>query len=138
MKSTLVLFIDCVILTCCRPPYTEHWECVTVTGTINPTLLAGNPSPRLTWWREHALVDDSYEVVNGATVNALRIAAVRNTDLGAVFVCQAVNNNISFPVSTSLRMDISCKLSTAAAAPLRVQDSSGSSRQDSCFLVRYK
>ena len=99
--------------------------------------IAGNPSPRLTWWREHALVDDSYEVVNGATVNALRIPAVRNTDLGAVFVCQAVNNNISFPVSTSLRMDISCKLSTAAAS-LRVQDSSGSPRQDSCLLVRYK
>ena len=99
-------------------------------------MIAGNPSPRLTWWREHALVDDSYEVVNGATVNALRIPAVRNTDLGAVFVCQAVNNNMSFPVSTSLRMDISCKLSTpAAAASLGVQDSSGSPRQDSCFSV---
>ena len=73
--------------------------------------IAGNPSPRLTWWREHALIDDSYEVVNGATVNALRIPAVRNTDLNAVFVCQAVNNNMSFPVATSLRMDISCKLS---------------------------
>ena len=72
---------------------------------------AGNPSPRLTWWREHALIDDSFEVLNGATVNALRIPAVRNTDLNAVFVCQAVNNNMSFPVSTSLRMDISCKLS---------------------------
>ena len=77
----------------------------------NPIPIAGNPSPRLTWWREHALIDDSYEVLNGATVNALRIPAVRNTDLNAVFVCQAVNNNMSFPVSTSLRMDISCKLS---------------------------
>ena len=102
-------------------------------------MLAGNPSPRLTWWREHALVDDSYEVINGATVNALRIPAVRNTDLGAVFVCQAVNNNMSFPVSTSLRMDISCKLSRRrAAASLEAQDSSGSPRKDSCYLVWYK
>ena len=59
-------------------------------------------------------------MVNGATVNALRIPAVRNTDLNAVFVCQAVNNNMSFPVSTSLRMDISCKLSSLSPLSLSV------------------
>ena len=72
---------------------------------------AGNPPPRLTWWRSHLLVDDSFEVTSDgrAATNTLRVEGVTREDLDAVFTCQAVNNNLSIPVSTSLRLDMSCK-----------------------------
>eukprot|EP00094_Tigriopus_californicus_P000281 TCALIF_00272-PB protein Name:"Similar to NPHS1 Nephrin (Homo sapiens)" AED:0.10 eAED:0.10 QI:635/0.86/0.87/0.93/0.86/0.81/16/939/883 len=70
------------------------------------TTWGGSPFPRLTWWREHTLVDDSYEVINGKTTNSLHLHGVQRNDLNQVFTCQAVNNNQSIPVSTSLRLDI--------------------------------
>lgn len=70
------------------------------------TTWGGSPFPRLTWWREHTLVDDSYEVINGKTTNTLHLHGVQRNDHNQVFTCQAVNNNQSIPVSTSLRLDI--------------------------------
>ena len=72
-------------------------------------FIPGSPPPTLSWWREQALIDDSFEVINGQTTNTLRIPAVRRSELGAVYTCQAVNNNQSIPVSTSLKMDLTCK-----------------------------
>eukprot|EP00095_Tigriopus_kingsejongensis_P000751 maker-scaffold273_size229271-snap-gene-1.22 protein:Tk00751 transcript:maker-scaffold273_size229271-snap-gene-1.22-mRNA-1 annotation:"hypothetical protein SINV_11008" len=70
-------------------------------------LFPCTPPPHLTWWREHALIDDSYEVINGQTTNTLQLHGVQRGDLNQVFTCQAINNNQSIPVSTSLRLDIS-------------------------------
>ena len=77
--------------------------------SLELSFFPGAPSPRLSWWREHALIDDSYEVINGDTTNTLRIPSAKANDLNAVYTCQANNNNQSIPVSTSLRMDMTCK-----------------------------
>ena len=40
-------------------------------------FFSGKPPPRLTWWREHALLDDSYEVDNGRTTNTFVMTNIR-------------------------------------------------------------
>lgn len=57
------------------------------------------------------MIDDTFDVVNGDTVNVLKVEQVRREDLNAVFTCQAVNNNLSIPVATSLKLDLTCKQS---------------------------
>jgi len=57
------------------------------------------------------LVDDTYEIdENGVVTNALSLNDPLNErDLGAVLTCQAVNNNLSIPISTSVRIDMTCE-----------------------------
>ena len=71
----------------------------------------GKPRPSLTWWRESALLDDSYEISSsGVLRNQLEIVSLQRHDLMAVFTCQASNNNISAPISSSVTVDLNCKL----------------------------
>ena len=73
-------------------------------------FFTGNPPPRLTWYKGHELVDDSYEQLNGRTTNILSLAeSVQKKDAGSIYTCQAVNNNQSIPVATKLKLEISCK-----------------------------
>lgn len=67
----------------------------------------GNPSPKVSWWRDHALLDDiSEEVTKGEVVNNLRLLRLTRTDLHSILTCQASNNNLSVPVSTSVKLDM--------------------------------
>lgn len=61
-------------------PYTEG-------SSINLTCLSsgGKPAPRVSWWREHALLDESYETLPDGTVrNVLHLHRVTRKDLMAV------------------------------------------------------
>lgn len=70
----------------------------------------GKPRPSLTWWRESVLLDDDYEVTTkGSVRNELEIQSLQRHDLMAVFTCQASNNNISIPASSSVTVDLNCK-----------------------------
>ena len=70
----------------------------------------GKPRPSLSWWRESALLDDSYEITAaGIMRNTLEINALQRHDLMAVLTCQAINNNISNPVASSVTVDLNCK-----------------------------
>ncbi len=65
----------------------------------------------MTWWRDHALLDDSVDEVRGAEVtNELRLGDLARGDLHAALTCQASNNNLSVPASTSVRLDMHCEL----------------------------
>jgi hypothetical protein len=64
----------------------------------------------VTWWRDHALLDDSFEALNHKVSNDLVVTDLRRSDLHTIFTCQATNNNISVPVSTSVKLDMQCKL----------------------------
>jgi len=67
----------------------------------------GKPRPSLTWWRESVQLDDSYEITpSGVMRNTLEIPALQRHDLMAVLTCQAANNNISNPVSSSVTVDL--------------------------------
>ncbi|OQR79093.1 hemicentin-2-like [Tropilaelaps mercedesae] len=66
----------------------------------------GNPPPVVTWWRESFLLDDQYNVSNGISKNVLEIPALTRNDLMATLTCTASNNNISYPVSSSVIVDL--------------------------------
>jgi len=72
--------------------------------------LGGRPLPRVTWWRDHALLDDSFKRFGDFKVeNELIIYELKREDLHSILTCQASNNNISVPVSTSVKLDMNCK-----------------------------
>ena len=72
-------------------------------------VLGGRPSPRVSWWRDHHLADDSFLTESGYKVtNQLVIPEIAREDLHSIFTCQAANNNVSVPVSTSVKLDITC------------------------------
>lgn len=57
--------------------------------SINLTCLSsgGIPPPRVSWWREHALVDDTYQVLPDGTVrNVLHLKNISRKDLLTVCV----------------------------------------------------
>ena len=67
------------------------------------------------------IIDDTYSFINNSdthnqhslssfTVNELELKNLERSDLNSVLECQAFNNNISSPVSSSVVLDINCKL----------------------------
>ncbi|XP_064470696.1 hemicentin-2-like [Ornithodoros turicata] len=67
----------------------------------------GSPPPVVTWWRESFLLDDQYNVTaQGISRNELEVPSLGRNDLMATFTCLATNNNISFPVSASVTVDL--------------------------------
>ncbi|CAL8139508.1 unnamed protein product [Orchesella dallaii] len=71
----------------------------------------GWPVPKVSWWRENALLDDTWEVssehVTSTVVsNTLTIGRLQRNDLNARLTCQAANNNITIPVSTTVTLEM--------------------------------
>lgn len=76
------------------------------------SVFPGRPTPRVTWWRDHALLDDVSEDIDMATgrvTNELHLRQLRRSDLHSFLTCQATNNNISVPASSSVKLDMHCK-----------------------------
>ncbi|XP_022236802.1 hemicentin-1-like [Limulus polyphemus] len=70
----------------------------------------GKPKPSLTWWKDFELIDDSYEVTpQEITFNQLHVPTLHRNDLMSSFTCEALNNNLSLPISTSVKIDMNLK-----------------------------
>ncbi|KAI1309375.1 hypothetical protein HDE_00025 [Halotydeus destructor] len=73
------------------------------------TTTGGKPRPALTWWRDYTIIDDSFEYNDkDVTTNQLTVAALARHHLLSIFTCQAINNNITVPSSTSITLDLNC------------------------------
>lgn len=87
-------------------------------------LIKGNPPPALIWLKDGIVVDETYSFVNKSnknpqdssssssssfTFNELELTNLGRKDLFSVYMCQASNNNISSPVSSSVILDINCE-----------------------------
>ncbi|XP_073845345.1 sidestep V [Musca autumnalis] len=77
--------------------------------SLNITCLSsgGVPPPRVSWWREHALVDDSYDVLPDGTVrNTLQLKNISRKDLLTVYTCQASNGHVVAALTKKFILDM--------------------------------
>ncbi|KAF2898784.1 hypothetical protein ILUMI_07390 [Ignelater luminosus] len=84
----------------------------------------GFPSPKVTWWLENALLDDSCENLSENKVrNVLYIEKLQRKHLHKVLTCQASNNDVIAPISKSLYLDLNLIL-TLVIGVSRTEDRS--------------
>ncbi|XP_063367620.1 nephrin-like [Cydia amplana] len=92
-----------------RQPYNEG-----DTLELTCETFGGDPRPRLTWYLENTVIDDSYEQRgDGVTVNTLAFPNVGRQHLNARLVCQAANTNLAPPQTKMLILDINLRPLTA-------------------------
>ncbi|XP_014470591.1 PREDICTED: hemicentin-1-like isoform X2 [Dinoponera quadriceps] len=74
-------------------------------------VSGGRPEPKVRWWRGETLLDSKDEPGEFPSLrrNTLVVHELSRADLHAVFDCQASNNNISQPVSTSVAIEMHLK-----------------------------
>ncbi|XP_067005669.2 nephrin-like [Anabrus simplex] len=83
-------------------PYTEG-----ATARLTCVASGGRPPPRVSWWRDDILVDDSDDVLDSDSVqNELRLERLERRHLNTAYSCQASNNNVFGPVSSNVTIDM--------------------------------
>ncbi|KAK8748271.1 hypothetical protein OTU49_016399 [Cherax quadricarinatus] len=83
-------------------PYPEGAQVI-----LSCQVIGGRPRPQVTWWHEESLLDDVSEVMTGqVTRNALFLTRLTRTDLNKTLTCQAVNSNLSIPLSEAVIIDM--------------------------------
>ncbi|XP_070490532.1 uncharacterized protein side-V [Chironomus tepperi] len=78
-------------------------------SSVNITCISsgGMPLPRVTWFKDHALIDDSFhELSNGSVINILHLPRISRIDLETTYTCQASNGHILPPLSNKVILDM--------------------------------
>ncbi|XP_055603399.1 nephrin [Uranotaenia lowii] len=109
-------------------PYREHTD-------INLTCISsgGIPTPKVTWWKEHALLDDSFMVLPDGTVkNVLYLEKLTRSDLNSIYTCQASNGHVVPPLSTAVKLDMKLPPLNIQMVGLQESLTAGITAQVSC------
>jgi len=103
---------------------------------ITCEVLGGRPSPSVTWWRDHHLVDEDFSTDTQYKVsNQMTIKNIQRADLHSIFTCQASNNNVSVPVSTSVKLDITFGPTSVRLLGVKQSLSAGQPHEVRCEAV---
>ncbi|XP_054283784.1 nephrin-like [Macrosteles quadrilineatus] len=81
-------------------------------ASVNITCVAtgGRPQPRVSWWRNSELIDNSYEVLSERRVrNTLHLENLKRQSIHDTYTCQASNNNQVHPLSANLSVRMNLK-----------------------------
>ena len=78
---------------------------------LSDLLPPGNPLPRVTWTKSGRLIDETYHILSNGTVrNEITFHNVDRSFLRTRLTCEASNTNLSRPISTTVDVDMNCKL----------------------------
>uniref|UniRef100_A0A1B6C6V9 Uncharacterized protein n=1 Tax=Clastoptera arizonana TaxID=38151 RepID=A0A1B6C6V9_9HEMI len=78
--------------------------------TLICEVTGGRPRPKVTWFLENAMIDDSYEHRSeNLTVNHLTFSNVARHHLNSRLICQASNTNLTPPIAKVVILDINLK-----------------------------
>ncbi|KOB72156.1 Uncharacterized protein OBRU01_07639, partial [Operophtera brumata] len=73
-------------------------------------VYGGDPRPKVIWYLENTVIDDSYEQrTDGVTLNTLTFPNVGRQHLHVRLVCQASNTNLAPPETNVLILDINLR-----------------------------
>ncbi|XP_017784081.1 PREDICTED: hemicentin-1-like isoform X2 [Nicrophorus vespilloides] len=73
-------------------------------------VAGGRPRPRVTWFLENTIIDDSYETrSDGTVVNHLTFPNVGRQHLKSRLICQAMNSVLAPPATSLVVLDINLK-----------------------------
>lgn len=80
------------------------------TVEITCEASGGRPQPRVTWWTDNVMLDDSYERRSERRVqNVLRLENLQRKQLNRQYTCKASNNLLAAPVTSSVRLDMNLR-----------------------------
>ncbi|XP_058055755.1 nephrin-like [Anopheles bellator] len=130
-KITILDELGAAVLNNVVGPYREHAD-------VNLTCIStgGQPTPKVTWWREHALLDDSSLVLPDGTVkNVLYLEKLSRHDLHSVYTCQASNGHVVPPLSSAVKMDMKLPPLFVRMQGLRETLTAGVKTQVSCITA---
>ncbi|XP_018895805.1 nephrin isoform X2 [Bemisia tabaci] len=66
----------------------------------------GHPRPNVTWWKGNARLNSNETVAERSVRNTLRFGPLQRSDLGTLLTCQAINNQLSPPIQSHVRLDM--------------------------------
>ncbi|KAJ8874188.1 hypothetical protein PR048_025030 [Dryococelus australis] len=85
---------------------------------MGPLSLACRPPPKVTWWRDGLLLDDSYEALPGGRArNLLRLERLQRSHADAQLTCQASNNELVAPATASVTLDLNPRTQSSLHIP---------------------
>ena len=102
------------------------------TLVVSCSVLGGRPSPSVTWWRESQVVDTSYQREESRVTNMLTIPDLTRNHLHTILTCQASNSNVSLPVSTSVKLDLTFPPTEVVIKGADLPLSAGKSHRQEC------
>ncbi|KAK8730855.1 hypothetical protein OTU49_007652, partial [Cherax quadricarinatus] len=96
----------------------------------------GKPPPRVTWWTNGEMIDDTDESPRAHTVtNTLTLARLTLAHLHTIIVCRASNSNHTAPVQTSVTIEMNFKPLTLKILSTREAISAGKEYELVCQCV---
>lgn len=74
------------------------------------SLFAGRPQPKVTWWNGNKEIDQSSHSLSDRRVgNILTLGKLTRQNLHMQLTCQAANNNLTTPITSTVTLDLNRK-----------------------------